>query len=126
MSLLKNSVGVHFVAAHEKARKSGPTNGGTLKRAALGRRASRFLREFGFAFSIRLAVDGQDLGVMSKAVDQRDGTRRIREDRAPFHEGSVRRQHNRFLLIAAAHDLKQEVGRMGVVREIPDLVNAEE
>jgi len=38
-------------------------------------------------FSRLRSHDGQDLSVVREAVDQRDGTRRVREDRAPFLEG---------------------------------------
>ena len=64
--------------------------------------------------------------MVRESVDGRDGARGIGKDGVPVLKRQVRCQHNRLLLVATADDLKQEVGRVRVVREIANLVNAEE
>jgi hypothetical protein len=43
----------------------------------------------------------------------------------PIAEGEIRRQHDRLLLVAARDDLKEQIGGVRVVAEIPDLVDGQ-
>ena len=52
----------------------------------LRRRAASFLRELGLAFPIRVAFDGNNLGVMGESIDQGDRAGRIGKDRVSFLE----------------------------------------
>ncbi len=63
---------------------------------------------------------------MREAVDERDGAGRIREDGVPLFEGRIRRDHDRLLFVAAADDLEEQVGGVGVIGEIANLVDGEE
>ncbi len=64
--------------------------------------------------------------MVDDAVDERRGASGVGEDGRPVAEREVRRQHEAALLVAAAHDLEEKVGVARVVREVPDLVEAEE
>ena len=72
--------------------------------------------------SERLAVDGEDLGVVDDAVDQRDHAGGIGEDLGPFGERAVRGQQQAFVLVAAAYDLKEQIGMAVAIGEVAHLV----
>ena len=76
--------------------------------------------------AIGLTFNRDDLGVVRQAVDEGDGTGRVRKDGAPLLEGEVRGDDQGLLLVPAADDLEEEVGRVRVVREIADLIDREE
>ena len=73
--------------------------------------------------SERFAVDGEDLGVVDDAVDQRDHAGGIGEDLGPFGERAVRGQQQAFVLVAAAYDLEEQIGMVVAVGEVAHLVN---
>ena len=64
--------------------------------------------------------------MVREPVDERDRAGRVREDGVPLFEEQVRRHHDGALLVAATDDLKQQVRRVGVVGQVPDLVNGED
>jgi len=68
------------VRAHEKARKSGPGSLGFL-------RPSGFLRALGVAEPVAVPFNGDNLGVVREAIDQRDGAGGVGKDRVPLLEG---------------------------------------
>ena len=70
--------------------------------------------------------NGNNFRVVREPVNQRDGARRIGKDGVPRFERQIRRHHDRFLLIAATDDLKEQVSGVGVGGEIPDFVNGED
>ena len=88
--------------------------------------AALLLTQFGLASAKAVAFERQNLGMVGEAIDEGDGARRIGEDGVPLLEGQVGGNEHRSVLIAAADDLKEEVGGAGVVRKIADLVNGEE
>ena len=51
---------------------------------------------------------------------------RIGEDLVPFAEGLVGRQHGGALLIATRDDLEQQIGVAGIVRQLADLIDAQQ
>ena len=63
---------------------------------------------------------------MRESVDEGDGTGRVREDGVPLFEEQVRGDDDRALLVATTDDLKEEIGRMGVVGEVPDLIDGQD
>ena len=73
--------------------------------------------------AIRFAVDGEDLGVVDDAVDQGDHAGGIGEDLGPFGERAVRGQQQAFVLVAAAHDLEEQIGIAVAVGEVAHLVD---
>ena len=87
--------------------------------------APRLLGEFGFTLAIALALNGDDLGVMREAVDERDGTGRVWEDGVPVFEDQVRRHDDRALFVPTTDDLKQQVRRVGVIGQVSDFINGE-
>ena len=95
-------------AARVRARTAG-------RRPRLRCAAPFLLCEVGLPLAIAFPFDGNDFGVVGEAIDERDGAGRVRKDRIPLLEHQIGCQHDRFLFVAAADDLKQEVGRVGVV-----------
>jgi hypothetical protein len=63
--------------------------------------------------------------VVCQLIDEGDGAGRVREDGAPLFEGQVCGDHQGLLLVTTADDLKEEIGGVGVVREIAYFVNRE-
>nr|WP_263398596.1 hypothetical protein [Pseudomonas alloputida] len=59
---------------------------------------------------IRFAFDGDDLGVVDQAVDQRDDAGRVGEHLAPFGERPVDGDDGGLVFVATADDLEQQVG----------------
>ncbi len=63
---------------------------------------------------------------MNQAVDEGDGAPGVGEDGRPVGEGEIRGQDETLPFIPAADDLEEEIGRAGVVGEIPELVEDQE
>ncbi len=49
----------------------------------------------GFVYTIRLAINGQDFGMMDQSVDNRDDTGDVGEHLSPFAKGAVGRTGSR-------------------------------
>ena len=64
--------------------------------------------------------------MVNDAVDQRGSASGVREDGGPLAEGEVGREHEAAAFVAAADDLKQEVGVARVVGQVANLVDAEQ
>ena len=64
--------------------------------------------------------------MVCEPVDERDGAGRVGEDGVPLLEGQIRGDDDRFLLVAAAHELKEEVGGVRIVGQVADLIEGEE
>ena len=62
---------------------------------------------------------------MHEPVDQRDDAGGVGKDLAPFTERFVGRQNGGAVLIPASDDLEQKIGIARVVRQVPDLINAQ-
>ena len=64
---------------------------------------------------------------MDEAVDEGDDAGGVWKDLAPFGEGLVgAEQYAAVCIVATCDDLEEEVGVAAVVREVADLVDAEE
>ena len=79
-----------------------------------------------FSKPVALSLDGDDLGVMDDAIDERGGAGCVGKDGWPGAEGQVRGQDEAPLFIAAAHDLEEEIRVAVVVREVPELIDDHE
>ena len=79
-----------------------------------------------FFEAVGLAVDGQDLGVVDEAVDQRDDAGSVGEDLAPLGERAVGCDDGAVALVTAADELEQEIGVAVGIGEISDLIDGEE
>src|SRR5947209_3062619 len=110
------------VGGHQEARKFEPAGRAPWS----GGRPRGPTRGLGDAASIALALDGEDLGVMDDAIDERGGRGSVGEDRRPLAERQVGGEHEALALVAAADDLKEEVGGARVVGQVADLVDDEE
>src|SRR5271169_6555579 len=76
---------------------------------------------------VALALDHDELGAMDQAVDESDDAGGVGEDRGPLCEGLVGREDDRLVLVVpAGDDLEEQVGVPRVVREVADLVDAED
>ena len=73
------------------------------------------MREFGVASAIAVPLDRNNFRAGREAVYEGDGAGRVGEDGVPLLEEQIRRDEQRSLLIATTHDLKQEIGGVGVV-----------
>ena len=65
--------------------------------------------------SIGTPLDGDDLGVVDHAIDERRGGGGVGEDRRPLAEGEVGGQDEATAFVAPADDLEEQVGGAGVV-----------
>src|SRR2546422_7680407 len=110
------------VGGHQEARKFEPAGRAPWS----GGRPRGPTRGLGDAASIALALDGEDLGVMDDAIDERGGRGGVGEDRRPLAERQVGGEHEALAFVAAADDLKEEVGGPRVVGQVADLVDDEE
>ncbi len=81
--------------------------------------------ELGLAAAIAVAFDPNDLGMVREAVDQGDGAGRVGKDRVPRLEGQVGGHDDRLLLVATTDDLKEEIGGVRIVGQVPDLEREE-
>src|SRR5208337_905476 len=64
----------------------------------------------GFLEPIGFALDGDDLGVVHQAVDQRDDAGGVRKDFVPFSKRTVGGDQRAFVLVAPRDQLEQHVG----------------
>ena len=87
---------------------------------------SLFLAEFGLSFPVAVAFNHDNLGVVGEAIDQRDRAGGVGKDGVPVLERQVRRHEQGAVFIAAADDLEEEVGGVGIVGEVANLVDGEE
>src|SRR2546425_12295790 len=94
------------VGGHQEARKIEPAGRAPWS----GGRPRGPTRGLGDAASIALALDGEDLGVMGDAIDERGGRGGVGEDRRPLAERQVGGEHEALAFVAAADDLKEEGG----------------
>ena len=63
--------------------------------------------------------------MVREAVDQGDRAGRVGKDGVPLLKEQVRGHDDGALLVSATDDLKQQVRGVGVVGEVPDLVNGQ-
>lgn len=69
------------------------------------------------------ALEGDDLGVMHQAVDERDHAGGIGEHLGPLGEGLVGGDEGALFFMAAADELEQQIGVTIRVGEVADLVD---
>ncbi len=79
----------------------------------------------GIPAAVAVALDDEDVGVMDDAVDEGGGAGSVGEDGGPLAERQVGGEDEALALVAAAHDLEEEVGVAVVVGEVADLVDHE-
>ena len=75
---------------------------------------------------VGLAAEGEDLGVVDETADHRGDDDVIGEDLAPAAEWHARGHQDRALLVAVVHELEEQVGGVGVERDVADLVDDEQ
>ena len=85
-----------------------------------------FLREFGLPPPVALPFNRDDFGMVREAVDQRDRTGSVGKDGVPVFEGKIRGDEEWAVRIAPTDDLEEEVGGVGVIGEVPDLIDGEQ
>ena len=83
------------------------------------------LGELGLAPAIAAAFDDEDLDVVGQAIDQSYGARGVGEDGVPVLERQVGGDEQGPVLVAAADELKEQVGGPCVVGEKADLIDHE-
>ena len=115
---------VTCVAGHVKVRNSEQGRRPSPPCPCLG--PSLFLAEFGLSFPVAVAFNHDNLGVVGEAIDQRDRAGGVGKDGVPVLERQVRRHEQGAVFIAAADDLEEEVGGVGIVGEVANLVDGEE
>src|SRR5208282_603053 len=81
---------------------------------------------FSLLETVGIAVDGDDLGVVDEAVDQRDDAGGAGEHLVPVGERAVGGDQGALGLVASADQLEQHVGVAVGVGEIADLVDDQE
>src|ERR1051326_4086498 len=94
--------------------------------SAGGRAASSVALLLGLTEPIALALDGDDVGVVDDAVDERGGAGRVGEDRGPVVEGEIRGEHKALLLVAPAHHLEEQIGVAVIEGEVSYLIDDEQ
>ena len=77
-------------------------------------------------FSRLRSNDRNDFRVVREPIDQRDRTGRVGKDGVPLLEEQIGRNDDRALFVASTDDLKQEVGRVGVIGQIADLIDRQD
>src|SRR3989442_1457387 len=92
------------VGGHQEARKFEPAGRAPWS----GGRPRGPTRGLGDAASIALALDGEDLGVMDDAIDERGGRGGVGEDRRPLAERQVGGEHEALAFVAADRDPQAE------------------
>jgi hypothetical protein len=80
----------------------------------------------GFFEAVAFGVDVDDLGAMDEAVDERDDAGGVGEDLAPLGKGLVGAEEDGLLGVVTPGDDLEEVGVAAVVREVADVVDAEQ
>jgi len=63
--------------------------------------------------AVAVALDADDLGVVDQPVDEGGRGGRIGKDGEPLAEGQIGREDQAATLVAATHDLKEEIARRG-------------
>ena len=72
---------------------------------------------------VRLALDAHNLSVMNQAVHECDHAGRVGEHLTPLGKRFVRGDQRALVLVAPADQLKQQIGILAGIRQIPDLIN---
>ena len=85
-------------------------------------RVPPFAALLGLLEAIGRPLDGDDLGVVHQAIDQRDDTGGVGEDLAPLGEGAVGGNQGGLLFVAAADEFEQQVGVAVGVGQVADLI----
>jgi transposase len=75
---------------------------------------------------IAVAFEGDDFGVVDESVDHGGGHDVVAEDLAPAAELFVAGDDQRGPLVAAGHQLEEQVGGFGFERDVADLVDDEQ
>src|SRR5258705_6688337 len=70
-----------------------------------------------------VAVGGVGLGVVCEPVDHRGGDDVVAEDLAPAAEGFVAGHDEAGSFVAGGDELEEHVGRLGLERDVADLVD---
>ena len=73
--------------------------------------------------SVAVALEADHLGVVDQAVDHGGGHGGVAEHLAPASEGLVGGDDERGALVAGAHELEEEVGGLGLERDVADLID---
>ena len=84
------------------------------------------LTEFRLAAAKAVAFERENVGMVSEAIDQGDGTGGVGEDGVPAFEREIGRDQDRAVLVAATDDLKEEVCGARIVGQVSDLIDGEE
>ena len=84
------------------------------------------LAELGLSLPVAVSFNHDNLGVVREAIDQRDRAGGVGKDGVPVLEGQVRGHEHGAVLVAAADDLEEEVGGVGIVGEVANLVDGEQ
>ena len=71
-------------------------------------------------------MNRDDLGVVNQSVNQGHHARRIGKDLGPFGKGLVGRDDGALLLMPTVDQFKQQVGMAVGVRQVTDLVHAQQ
>ena len=61
---------------------------------------------------------------MQHAVEHGGGDHLVAEDVAPLRDGLIRGDEHAASLVAAAHELKEQVGGLFLERQVPELVDS--
>ena len=75
--------------------------------------------------AIGVCFDGDDLGMVYEAVDERDNARGVREYLVPLREWLICGDHDRFLGVPSTDDLEEQLGMSVVVGEVSEFVDDE-
>jgi hypothetical protein len=78
-----------------------------------------------FRAPIAVAFNRGDVGVMEQTIQQRDDTGRVGKDFVPFFERTVGSQDDRLAFVTPVDDFVEQIGRLVVEGQIPDLVDAQ-
>jgi hypothetical protein len=127
------NLGTRFLASDVgglvNPRESDPAPGSARSRGCAGSPLSGragLVLHLGGATTIARAFDRDDLRVVHETIDEGGGGGRVGEHGRPVGEGQVGRDREALLLVPAADDLEEQVGRPGVVGEIAHLVDDQE
>jgi hypothetical protein len=82
--------------------------------------------DLAFPDAVTTSFNKSNIGVMSERVQQSGDTDSIGKDNVPVAEYSVSCNQNRAGFIAAIDDFKNQVGGVGVIGEVSQLVDAEQ
>ena len=93
------------------------------------KRRSGFLQKAAatlFTEPVAVAPDRDDVAVVEKAIEDGGSHHGVAEHGAPFPDGSVGRHEHGAALIASADKLKEQVGGIGLERQVAKFVDDEE